>query len=269
MPRSSSGEEHAEENDFTESNYGRLLQLAASKYRFESYGAAPDSPFVIWRHDVDYSPQRALAFAKIEARLGLRCIYHVLASSRYYNILEPDTGGVVRQIAALGHDIGLHFDMDVVLESGAVSQEQILDRIELEKRLIEAVAGAPVTTMSFHNYVLHRSRLDRAEEICGMLNSSTKTYQDGYKYVSDSNGIWRFDRLEDVLSEPPFPRLHVLTHPVWWTPEPMPPVMRLHRVVDGRAKANYEFYAAVMERDGRFKALAERLGFPAAPHDGE
>ncbi len=269
MTRSSAGEKHAEEKDFTEANYGRLLELAASKYRFESYGAAPEAPFVIWRHDVDYSPQRALAFAKIEAVLGLRCIYHVLVSSRYYNILEPDTGVVIRQIAGLGHEIGLHFDMDVGLEAEAVSREKILDRIGLEKRLIEAVAGVPVTTMSFHNYVLHESRLDRADEICGMLNSSTKAYQDGYKYVSDSNGIWRYDRLEDVLSEPPFPRLHVLTHPVWWTPEPMPPVMRLRRVVDGRASANFDFYAAVMERDGRFKALAERLGFPAARSNAE
>ncbi len=269
MTRSSDDERYAEERDFTEANYERLLQIAASKYEFVSYGAAPDVPFVIWRHDVDYSPHRGLAFAKLEAALGLRCIYHILVSSRYYNILEPDTAGVIRQIAGLGHEIGLHFDMDVGLEVEAVSQEQILARIGLEKQLIETVAGVPVTTMSFHNYVLHQSRLDRAEEICGMLNSSTKSYQDGYKYVSDSNGIWRYDRLEDVLAAPPFPRLHVLTHPVWWTPEPMPPVMRLHRVVDGRASANFDFYAAVMERDGRFEALAERLGFPAARHNGQ
>lgn len=269
MNRSTADERCAEEQDFTEANYGRLLQLAASKYKFASYGTASEAPFVIWRHDVDYSPHRALAFAKLEAGLGLRCIYHVLASSRYYNILEPDTGSVIRQIAGMGHEIGLHFDMDVGLENEAVSQEQILDRIGLEKQLIEAVARVPVTTMSFHNYVLHQSRLDRAEEICGMINSSTKAFQNGYKYVSDSNGIWRYDRLEDVLSASPYPRLHVLTHPVWWTPEPMPPVMRLRRVVDGRARANFDFYAAVMERDGRFEALAERLGFPTARHNGQ
>lgn len=257
---SSSATHHAlgEENDFTEANYIRLLKLAVSKYRFVGYGEEPVEPYAIWRHDVDYSPHRALAFARIEAELGVRCAYHILISGRYYNVFEPDVAAIFRKIGSLGHEIGLHFDMDVLADG---EQSTFLDRISLEKTIVEAVSGMPVTTMSFHNYVLHETRLEPADQICGMLNTSTGRFQQGYKYVSDSNGIWRYDRLEDVLSAESFPRLHVLTHPVWWTPEAMSPVERLRRVVDGRAHASFGFYADVMKRDGRYASLADRLGF--------
>ena len=255
--------------DFTEANYRRLLALAVSKYQFVSYGEEPAAPFVIWRHDIDCSPHRALAFAQAEADLGVRCHYHVLVSGRYYNVLEPDVAAIIRKIGALGHEIGLHFDMDTVPEAASATEVSIRDRISFEKQIIETVTGVPVRTMSFHNHVLHEARLDRADEICGMCNASNERFQTGYKYVSDSNGIWRHDRLEDVLTAPAHPRLHVLTHPVWWSPEPMSPVMRLHRVVDGRAHASFDFYADVMKRDGRYATLAQRLGFADADPDGK
>ena len=282
MRRTPTGADKAEHAEFTETNYHRLLKLAASKYRFASFGDGSAEPFAIWRHDVDYSPHRALAFARLESALSLRCVYHILVSSRYYSVFEPETAEILRQIGALGHEVGLHFDMDVAPAGTPATEAQVLSRISLEKQIIEAVVGVPVGTMSFHNYVLHETRLDKAEEICGMLNTSADRFRNGYKYVSDSNGIWRHDRLEDVLQkEEPFPRLHVLTHPIWWTPEAMLPVMRLRRVVDGRAHANMDFYTNVMKRDGRLlvsdlerkkEALAKsgrRLlrGFPLAPRD--
>ncbi|MCG8545591.1 MAG: hypothetical protein MJE12_15435 [Alphaproteobacteria bacterium] len=257
-----------EMDDFTESNYRRLLKLAASKYRFVSYGEEPPEPFVIWRHDIDYSPHRALAFAQAEAEQGLRCNYHVLVSGRYYNVLEPDIAAIIRKIAALGHEIGLHFDMDVVPDAASATEAAIRDRIAFEKRIVETIAEVSVATMSFHNHVLHAAHLDRADDICGMCNASNERFQKGYKYVSDSNGIWRYDRLEDVLTEPAHSRLHVLTHPIWWAPEAMPPVMRLRRVVEGRACASFGFYADVMKRDGRYSTLAHRLGFTDAESDG-
>lgn len=254
--------------DFTDAEHRRLLELAASKYRFASYAQTTTEPFVIWRHDVDYSPHRALAFAKMESELGLRCIYHVLLSGRYYNAFEPEIADILRQIGAFGHEIGLHFDMDVVPDSASFDPVKVIERIAFEKRVLETITGAPVASMSFHNFTLHKARLDLTEHLCGMTNASARRFQDGFKYVSDSNGIWRYDRLSDVLNASPFPRLHVLTHPIWWTPEPMHPVNRLRRVIDGRARANFDFYTAVMKRDGRFTALAERLGFTGSQCDG-
>ena len=250
---------------FTEGEYGALLDLAKEKYAFCGYDEFPDRPSVFWRHDVDHSAHRSLALAKLEAARGLRCAYHLLLTSRYYNIFEPEIGAIFREIASLGHEIGLHFDMDAFGETYAASETEMARRIALEHSVIESVVGVSVRSMSFHNYVLNRERLNECETIGGLFNCGSAAFVKQFKYVSDSNGIWRYDRLRDVLAQPAFPRLHVLTHPEWWTPEPMPPMQRLRRIVDGRAKANFDLYAYQLRRDGRFDAIGERIGAAALP----
>jgi hypothetical protein len=247
--------------EFTEANYRRLLVLAAERYAFCDYGQeAHDRRSVAWRHDVDYSPHRALALARMENAQGLRCIYHVLPTGRYYNVLEPEIAEIFHDIAELGHFLGLHFDLDVFGEQIEVDADAVVRRITLEKEILEAVTGAQLRSMSFHNYGLNQGRLLELETICGMTNIAAHSVRSQYKYVSDSNGIWRFDRLEDVLGQD-HRRLHVLTHPEWWTPTAMSPLDRLDRCIAGRARAARRFYADVMKRDGRYADIAARIGF--------
>jgi hypothetical protein len=259
----------AEHASFTETEYRRLLDIAREKYQFCGFQDSLDHPSVVWRHDVDHSVHRALAVAKLEAERNLRCVYHVLPTSRYYNVLEPEISAMLREIAAIGHEIGLHFDMDAFGEAAEASTHEIDRRVAFERDVLATVVGVELRSMSFHNYVLNQRRLHDRETICGLLNCSSTALAHTYKYVSDSNGMWRYQRLESVLSEPPCRRLHVLTHPEWWTPEPMSPILRLRRLVDGRARANFDFYVRQLRRDGRLKAIGERMGYTAAEIERE
>ena len=154
---------------FTFDEYERLLDIARERYAFVDYDTATSGRFVFWRHDIDYSPQRALAMAKAEANRGLQCIYHVLLSGRYYNIFEAEIGAVLREIVALGHHVGLHFDMDV-FGTGVASETEIERRVVLERDVLTSVLETSVTSVSFHNYVLNRERLVEPEYLGGMLN---------------------------------------------------------------------------------------------------
>ena len=100
--------------DFTLTTYRQLLQtLLKAGYHaltFENYcrlcqeGKAPSFRFVILRHDVDLKPQNSLLTAKIEAELGLSASY-------YFRIVpESNQPEYIRQIAALGHEIGYHYE---------------------------------------------------------------------------------------------------------------------------------------------------------------
>lgn len=249
-----------EDVEFTETEYLHLLDLAASKYRFCNYAEEAGTPFLVWRHDIDYSPQRALALARIEAAKKLRLVYHVQVASRYYNVFEPEIADILKEIARLGHEIGLHFDMDVFGIDTKVSQDELLNRIAFEKHVLETVVEAPMESLSFHNYSVNIERLEKTDELCGMRNVCAARIIETFKYVSDSNGIWRYDRLADVLAGPPLPRLHVLTHPVWWTAEPMRPIERFRRAVEGRAQTNLDIYLTHMKRDGRHDAIATHIG---------
>jgi hypothetical protein len=188
----------------------------------------------------------------------------VLLDSGHYNVFEPEVIEILKKISGMGHEIGLHFDWDVFGRSASVTQQEAHERISFEKHVVQTILGVPLRSMSFHNHTLNEGRIIGADTICGMFNAAAPRVRDQFKYCSDSNGIWRYDRLADLLSDDSIPRLHVLTHPVWWVPEAMRPVDRFRRAVEGHARANMRFYLGVMRRDGRLTEIAEQLGIDSA-----
>ncbi|MDG1986870.1 MAG: hypothetical protein P8J18_02725 [Halieaceae bacterium] len=247
---------------FTESAYKKILKKASVQYRFVPYGELCSERHVIWRHDIDFSPQRALALAKLEAAENLCCEYHVLVRGRYYNPLEPEISKILREISNVGHKIGLHFDLDIFAHDEQVSRNRFEASIGLEKTILEDITGAEVASLSFHNLTLHNNLYTTEMQICDMFNANFPNFHSQYKYISDSNGLWRNQTLVDVLDETPVEKLHVLTHPEWWTRKAMPPYERIKRTIMGRAKANIHLYLNTINRDGRLKRIAQAHGVP-------
>lgn len=100
--------------DFTLSAYEKLLRtLQSAGYgflTFEQYcqskvnGTALPAPYVILRHDVDKKPQNSLRTAQIEHNLGI-------CASYYFRIVpESNQPDMIRAIAALGHEVGYHYE---------------------------------------------------------------------------------------------------------------------------------------------------------------
>ena len=234
--------------DFTEAEYDRLIGLALQHYRFASFVDWQDAPpgTVLWRHDLDFSVHRALALARIEADAGVRATYFLNLHSAYYNALEGEVAARVREILSLGHELGLHFDPDFE------TSRSPRDALTAERTLLEDVFGVPVRTFSLHNPVVAGWSADD-DEVAGMVNAYGAGLRERFTYCSDSHGVWRHRRLHDVLEEAAEERLHVLTHPEWWVPEPLPPRERVTRAIEGRAARTQERYervsAAILARD--------------------
>ena len=54
-------------SDFTTATYAGLLDLAKHHFKFIRFNEIKDNGrFILWRHDIDCSPHRALHLAKIE-----------------------------------------------------------------------------------------------------------------------------------------------------------------------------------------------------------
>ena len=81
--------------DFTLSKYGALLDTLKA-YGFE---------FLVLRHDVDLLPGNSLRTARLEAEKRMSGIYYFRA------VPESWDEGIIREIAALGHEIGYHSGM--------------------------------------------------------------------------------------------------------------------------------------------------------------
>ncbi|MFZ5427669.1 MAG: hypothetical protein ACOZEN_11900 [Thermodesulfobacteriota bacterium] len=237
---------------FTEKGYADLLRTAKTGWRFISYPEW-DTPgrAVLWRHDVDASMHRALALASIEARENVRATYFLYPHGMFYNLLETRVVRIVARIAEMGHHIGLHFDPGHYSLSplDARLREELL---LFERRLIERSFGVSVQAFSVHNPSSGWLASLGEREEAGMMNAYHPDLLGGvFRYVSDSNGYWRFQSLGEVLADGREEKLHVLTHPEWWTPGPMPPRGRLERAVRGRAKNCMADYDALLARHGR------------------
>ena len=238
----------APESEFTEDDYRSLVRLAASKYRFVSFPEARSagSGSILWRHDLDFSVHRALALARIEADEGARATFFLHPHSAFYNLLEADVATRVDEIAALGHDLGLHFDPTFYAGRRKPPEEAL----RAERALLEDVFERPILAFSLHNPDVAGWDDDR-DEIAGMVNAYGRSLRESFGYVSDSNGYWRYRRLRDVLEAREEERLHVLTHPEWWVPEPLSPRERVSRCIDGRAERQHERYDRVVAAMGR------------------
>jgi hypothetical protein len=97
--------------DFTISSYNNLLNsLIENGYTFQTFDEflkQSAKRAIILRHDVDAKKLNSLHFAKIQNRLGIKGSYYFRMVPQSYD------AKVISEIAALGHEIGYHYeDMD-------------------------------------------------------------------------------------------------------------------------------------------------------------
>lgn len=235
--------------DFTIDAYAELVSAAAARYRFLRFAeSSTEGEVALWRHDIDFSPQRALALARVEAASGVPATYFVQVSSRYYSIFEPEIAAILRQIVALGHDIGLHFDAEVCAHQSVPDYDR---RIAFEAKALQEVVETSVDSFTLHNpTTLVGVSLDEPYR-GGLVNGSCSELRANYAYCSDSNGLWRYRSLAEMIADPTIGRLYALTHPEWWQSEPMPPRQRLQRCIDGRKVRSENYYDALLTTNNR------------------
>jgi hypothetical protein len=234
--------------DFTRSNYRRLLHLAREQYVFRTFtDYQPDERFVLWRHDVDLSMHAARKLAEIEAEEGIVTTYFLHPHSEFYNLLEKDVFDCVKAVAAFGHALGLHFDTHFY---SLADESELERRIASERQFLEDLLGSRLVALSFH-IASPFTQACRRHSYAGLVNANGEYLQSQVGYCSDSNGYWRFRRLEDVLRQADSPRLQVLTHPEMWQETVMPPTQRVSRCIEGRAQKTRAWYDGILRANQR------------------
>lgn len=190
---------------------GRLARTHALLRFVDVKDGLPAQPFVILRHDVDYSPRAALELAKLEAAEGWRSTYFLLPSGPYYNLLEPETASLPRQLVDLGHEVGLHYDVRLLRVLPAHDGDRLL---EAQVDLLISLGVPHVVSIARHQPAL------TGEDPFGLRTDYLNAYHPRFirdmTYVSDSCRAWR-DAAWQLLAEGPLPdRLQLLLHPVNW-----------------------------------------------------
>lgn len=202
---------------FTFDWYEELLaRLKSHEYTFAEFDDAIDNQTALLRHDVDWSPRKAVRLAEIEASQDVTATYFFLVSSPFYNVMNGEVRDQIARIIELGHEVGLHFSTHQYFDSEPngrdgerPSDETLVSAIDSEREVLEVVADESIDIVSFHNPPEWVFR----ESFDGFVSTYEERFFDDIVYFADSNQRWR--------AEPPFddtmpPKVQILTHPVLW-----------------------------------------------------
>ena len=196
----------------------RIIKSAGTQMDYEH--ALTADQFIIMRHDVEYSVERAYELSKVEESMDFESNYFFQWTNNSYNILSRRNMDMIKDMHERGHNIGLHFALN-----GLTDMETIRKRIVQEVRILTEMFGFKITQFS-----VHRPSKDVLREnikLPGIINA----YQDEFftfdenvtadtpvavKYLSDANHIWRYGYPDkrNILGNG---RVQILTHPFAWT----------------------------------------------------
>lgn len=197
---------------FTYQDYRMLLQLLKEQgYQICGYhDNYAGTRCAILRHDIDMSIEAALEMARLEEKNGVQSTYFVLLTSNFYNAASAKSRSMLKEIQALGHEIGLHFDETAYDNAGeGVMVKYILQ----ECGLLSTLLDTQVSTVSMHRP--SRAALEADLQIPGIVNSYGKTFFREFKYLSDSRRHWR-EPVLDIIRSGMYDHLHILTHAFWY-----------------------------------------------------
>jgi peptidoglycan/xylan/chitin deacetylase (PgdA/CDA1 family) len=195
--------------DFTLDSYVSLL-----KYLSQIYTIAPFCrisrkfrPYLILRHDVDYSLETALEMARLERSLGIKSTYFVLASGEVYDLFEERNALCLKEISSLGHEIGLHFEP----EKYRSYKRSIYETFRIEVQRLETLSGKRVYSIARHN----SWDRDPFASVKGYINANHPFWRCDL-FVHDSCRAWAtVEGLSMLLNNPP-PTVQLLVHPDNW-----------------------------------------------------
>jgi hypothetical protein len=199
--------------DFTLAAYRELLRdLTGAGYALAPVTAmAEPAPgrVAYLRHDIDLHVPGVERMAQAEAEAGARSTYYVMVS-QHYNPFYPPNRAILREVADLGHELGLHYDL-VDYPADPVAARR---RLDAEVAMVGELAGRPVTTISMHQPGL--SGVDPYRETDAYVHPHDPRLGEGLLYVSDSCRAWRDETLLGCFGPQPPARLLLLTHPETW-----------------------------------------------------
>jgi hypothetical protein len=194
---------------FTLGSYIRLLEFLREHYKIVPFYRAnyQDTPYLILRHDIDFSLREALEMARTENKLNIKSTYFVLLSSVFYNIFEGENASYLKQISNLGHEIGLHYHPAQYERYDQNPQSTLL----MQVRLVESLTGKKIYSISRHG-LWARDPFATSKEFINANNP----YFRGDLFVHESSRAWTTVNGLSLILRNGAKRVQLLIHPENW-----------------------------------------------------
>lgn len=201
-----------EEHSYSLDHYRSILEKAKSLgywtpcVRDVAFGL-PDRKFFLIRHDVDINPWAAEQMAELEAEHGVHTTYYYRFHAPFYNLSDVKIVQSVLRVAAMGHEVGLHYEPGYFLELGR-------DPVEGTRRDIatfEELVGFETKTIAQHQPAQGPLLENISEKHpCAYDRALVRDIP----YFGDSGFHWREGCICTKLGL--HERIHTLIHPHSW-----------------------------------------------------
>lgn len=178
--------------------------------------------FVIMRHDVEFSVERAFNLSLVESEENFNSTYFVQITNNSYNAFSRKNIDMMKNMVARGHTIGLHYHLNGQLDSVLVR-----DGVRDQLRMMSEMLGMDINSYSFHRPVKEVFYYNIS--IPYTINAYSKeffTFAENVKeddvlevkYIADSKHRWNygFPDYETLIKHK---KVQLLIHPFSWTEE--------------------------------------------------
>ena len=201
-------------NSFSYDEYSEILK--EYKGRFGNFKNINNDEFVILRHDVEFSIERAYDLAVFEKKHEVKSTYLFQVLSNAYNPFSCINRLKIEEIKNLGHEVGLHF---YVSHLKPYDYTGLRSELKRQKDLFELALDFPCEIFSFHRppeWVLEL----REDQINGIINTYGPSFFEfspepqKIKYIADSKHKWSYGHPLNYSSQR---RIQILLHPDEWT----------------------------------------------------
>ena len=98
---------------FSYEDYRKIIEIIKSTGLQAGYKEAINrDKFILMRHDVEYSVERAYHLSKVEESMDFSSTYFFQWTNNSYNILSKRNMDMVKDMHERGHVIGLHYALN-------------------------------------------------------------------------------------------------------------------------------------------------------------
>lgn len=202
-----------------------LENIKASGKLMDYRDALKADEFLVLRHDVEFSVERAYRMAEIEQAGGVSASYFVQITNNSYNALSMQNRNLIKEMFCMGHKIGLHYHLN-----GIVDPLKTRDGIRDQIRIMSEMCEVPIDRFSIHRPVkevyYNAIPIDGvinayAPEFFTLLDDASRLAGEAkleVKYIADSRHRWNYGYPDLEIIEKN-KKVQLLIHPDFWSDE--------------------------------------------------
>lgn len=205
--------------------YRKILKNIKVSGKLRDYKEALNADeFIVLRHDVEFSLERAYKMAQIEHTGGVFSTYFIQLTNNSYNALSMQNRKLIKELTYMGHKIGLHYHLNGITDP-LKTRDGIRDQIRIMSEMYEL----PIDRFSIHRPV--RDVYYNSIPIDGIINAYSPEFftliEEGttvkdenleVKYIADSRHRWNYG-YPDINTLHCNRKIQLLIHPDFWSDE--------------------------------------------------